>query len=88
MINDEPLHNNLTIKTKSTYIVKAILDHVKMQEQMGYIRVANREILWAIIVSLRNRGGPTNFMQLTDKTVKLGCTEAKNLAKIGANKEL
>ena len=28
------------------------------------------------------------FVQLTDATVKFGCSEAKNLAKIGANKEL
>jgi len=87
-INEEPPHNNLTIKTKSTYIVRAILDQVKMWEPIGYIGVANREILRAIVASLRNRGGATNFVQLTDKAVELGYTEAKNLAKIGANKEL
>ena len=88
VINDKPPHNNLTIKTKSTYIVKAILDKIKTWEPIGYIRVANKEILRAITASLRNRGGTTNFMQLMDKTTEIGCTEAKNLVKAGANKEL
>ena len=88
VINDEPPHNNLTIKTTSRYVIKAILDHVKTWEQTGYIGVANREVLRAVIASLRSRGGPTNFVQLTDATVEFGCSEAKNLAKIGANKEL
>ena len=70
------------------YVVNAILDGIKTWEPTGYIRVANKEILQAVIASLRNRGGPTNFVQLTDGNAEIGYTKAKNLAKKGAEKDL
>jgi ribonuclease HI len=66
-INEEPPHNNLTIKTKSAHCVKAILENIKTWEQTRYIGVTNRDIFQAVVASLRNRGGPTYFIQLKDE---------------------
>ena len=87
-INDEPPHNDLTIKTRSKYAVNAILDNIKAWEPTGYIGIKNKPIIQAIAASLRNRGGPTYFVQMTNENMDAGCTEAKNLAVEGAEKEL
>ena len=83
VINEEPWQNKLTIKTMSSYVINAILKHIQKWEPEDFIGVVNREILQAIIVSLRNRGGPTNLTQLANDTLEIGYTTAKNLAKAG-----
>jgi hypothetical protein len=57
-------------------------------EPTGYIGIANKEILHAIVAALRHRGGPTNFVQLPSEGTELGHSKAKNLAEIRASKEL
>ena len=69
-------------------IIDAILKNVQKWEPEGFIGVANREIIQAIIASLRNRGGPTSLTQLANDTLEIGYTTAKDLAKAGAEKEL
>jgi hypothetical protein len=76
-INKEAPHNELTIKTKSTYTVNTILEDSKTWELTGYIRVKNKEILRAITASLRNQEGPTYFMQMTNEDANTDYTEAK-----------
>ena len=44
-INEEPPHNDLTIKTKLPYPMNAILDGTAKWELMGYIRVWNKEVI-------------------------------------------
>ena len=55
-INEEPPQNKLTIKMMSSYVINVILKNVQKWEPEGFIGVANREIIGAIIASLRNRG--------------------------------
>ena len=76
-ISEEPPQNELTIKTTSSYVIDTVLKHIHKWEPEGFIGVANKEVLQAIIARLRNRGGPTNFMQLTDDTLGLGYAMAK-----------
>jgi hypothetical protein len=54
VINEEPPHNDLTIKMKLSYSRNTIFDGTKTWEPMGYIRIRNREILPVIVASLRN----------------------------------
>ena len=65
-----------------------ILKNIQKWEPEGFIGVVNREIIRAIIASLRNRGGLISLTQLANNTLEIGYTVAKNLAKTGAKKEL
>ena len=53
VINNEPPHSDLVIKTKSKYITNVILDGAKKWEPTGYIGVKNKDIIRAIIAALR-----------------------------------
>jgi hypothetical protein len=68
--------------------VIVILNHIKQWEQTGYIGVQNKEVFRAIVVALRNHGGPTHFTHLTNGNDEIGYTEAKSLATEGTEKEL
>jgi hypothetical protein len=41
-----------------------------------------------VVAALRNRGGPTNFVQIPSKSTELGHSEENHLAEVGASKEL
>ncbi|KAF9492424.1 hypothetical protein BDN71DRAFT_1396724 [Pleurotus eryngii] len=81
-----PGNEMLEILTDSKYVIKSLIGNLRVNEDKGYIGIANKELLQLTVAALRNRQGITSFQWVKGHQGNQMNEEADLLAGLGSDK--